>query len=284
MNDAEATNLLEINRPEDPKCQVITIDTFRQIRLTLDNYLSKRAWSTENAFSQFNSVMQGWIAETKNIYESTTYNSFIGTHETDTGLQTQTIAAVADQSDALTIAEYLANLLVKVKDISRDYNDYQFLRSYSEGDLQVVWNASFYNKIRKLDLPTIFNNEGLLSEFTQEVLPERYFGTPVAATTVPSDGGIYRSLKEQVAGGKHYFAGEAIPAGTTVEANSTYKEDNTIAFKVIHKQSVPYMSAFSTATSFFNPRSLTETHYLTFGHNTLQALSDKPFITVRFTE
>lgn len=208
----------------------------------------------------------------------------MGTHESDVGEQTQTITAVADQPDALTIAEYLANLLVKVKDISRDYNDYEFLRSYGEGDLQVIWNANFYNKIKKIDLPTIFNNEGLLSEFTQEVLPGRYFGTVVAATTVPSDSAVYRSLKEQVAGGKHYFAGDQIPAGTTVAANSIYKEDNTIAFKVTHKQSVPYMSAFSTATSFFNPRSLTETHYLTFGHNTLQALSDKPFITVRFTD
>ena len=43
-NDAEATNLLEIARPEAPKCQSIVLDKFRQISLTVDNYLSKRAW------------------------------------------------------------------------------------------------------------------------------------------------------------------------------------------------------------------------------------------------
>lgn len=40
-NDAEATNLLAINRPEAPKCQAIELDEFRQISLTIDDYLSK---------------------------------------------------------------------------------------------------------------------------------------------------------------------------------------------------------------------------------------------------
>ena len=41
------------------------------------------------------------------------------------------------------------------------------------------------------------------------------------------------------------------------------------------------MSAFETGTTFFNPRSLTENHYLTFGHNTLKYLKNYPFITVK---
>lgn len=58
-NDAEAANLLALHRPEAPECQKITLDVFRQISLTVDNYLTKRAWSTEGAFSSFNSIMQG---------------------------------------------------------------------------------------------------------------------------------------------------------------------------------------------------------------------------------
>ena len=58
-NDAEAANLLDIARPEAPKCQAIVLDTFRQISLTVDNYLSKRAWADEGSFSSFNSVMLG---------------------------------------------------------------------------------------------------------------------------------------------------------------------------------------------------------------------------------
>ena len=41
--DSEATNLLSLDRPADPKVQDITLNVFRQIRLTVDNYLSKRA-------------------------------------------------------------------------------------------------------------------------------------------------------------------------------------------------------------------------------------------------
>ena len=52
-NDAEAVNLLQLHRPEDPKCQALTIDKFRPISLTVDNYLSKRAWGDETAFSSF---------------------------------------------------------------------------------------------------------------------------------------------------------------------------------------------------------------------------------------
>ena len=90
-NDAEAENLLALDRPEDPQCQAITLDVFRQIRLTIDNYLTKRAWSTENAFNEFNSVMLGWIRDTKKVYDSTTYNTFIGTYETTEGKQEQTV-------------------------------------------------------------------------------------------------------------------------------------------------------------------------------------------------
>ena len=68
-NDAEAANLLALYRPEAPECQAITLDVFRQICLTVDNYLSKRAWGTEGAFSEFNSVMLGWIRDTKRIYK-----------------------------------------------------------------------------------------------------------------------------------------------------------------------------------------------------------------------
>ena len=42
-NDAEASNLLTLYRPKAPSCQAIELDTFRQICLTVDNYLTKRA-------------------------------------------------------------------------------------------------------------------------------------------------------------------------------------------------------------------------------------------------
>ena len=290
MDDAEAGNLLALDRPEDPKVQAVFIDQFRQIRVTVDNYLSKRAWGTEGAFSSFNSVILGWIRETKRIYDATLYNAFVGTSKADHGKQNMTITAVAGQNDALTMAEALATLLVDLKDVSRDYNDYGYLRSYDESDLVVVWNAKVYNTLKKIDMPVIFHKEGLLNEFDQEVLPAKYFGTKVGDThvqmTIPADGiQTYRTLVEVDLGdGIHLFPGEEIPEGCKVYEDETYMENATIAFKVMHKRSVPYMSAFEVGTSFFNPRSLTENHYLTFGHNTLTYLKNYPFITATFND
>jgi hypothetical protein len=43
----------------------------------------------------------------------------------------------------------------------------------------------------------------------------------------------------------------------------------------------PFMSAFQVGTSFFNPRSLTDTEFLTFGHNTLEVILDSAYVTVK---
>ena len=313
--DAEAENLLALDRPEDPQCQAITMNIFRQIRLTVDNYLTKRAWSTENAFNSFNSVMLGWIRDTKRVYDSTTYNAYVGTYETEKGKQevTITLPTVANDKEAenrlqaQTIATKLADVLVDLEDVSRDYNDYENLRSYSSDDFRYVWNASFVNKINKLDLPTIFHKD-FIDKFAQYTLPARYFGKigkVDSSKAQVSDGATYRSLIEQdvtlaealTYKGKslpigtkfHLFAGDIIPnkiqVATTTEVKVPfYVEDNTIVLKIVHKDAVPYMSGFEAGTSFFNPRSLTENHYLTFGHNTLEALHDKPFITFRAKE
>lgn len=284
LNDEEADNLLELHRPEPPKVQAITLDKFRQIRLTVDNYLTKRAWSDKGAFTSFNSVMMGWMRDTKRIFDATTYNTFIGTNETEIGKQTMSITPVSGQNDALTMAEALADLLVSLKDISYDYNDYGYLRSYDESDFIVVWNAKHYNTLKKVDMPVIFHKDGLLNEFKQEVLPARYFGTiPEEPMNGQADGSV-RSLIEQTIGSNHYFPGDSIKVGDAPEVGTFYKEDDTIAFKVMYKGSVPFMSAFEVGTSFYNPRSLTENHYLTWGYNTLQHLKNYPFITARFSE
>ena len=293
-NDAEAANLLNLYRPEAPEVQSIVLDVFRQICLTVDNYLSKRAWGTEGAFSSFNSIMLGWIRDTKRVYDSTLYNTFIGTAQSTEGLQSQTITLSTETVDGASdveslariqagqIAEAMANLLVNLEDVSRDYNDYGNLRSYNADDLVFVWNSAIVNKIEKRDLPTIFHKEGLMDKFAQYTLPARYFGNVnTAGGTTAASNTTIRSLIETDYGDKHVFPGDLLPASTAYTANTTYTVDPTIAFKVMHKRSVPYMSAFEVGTSFFNPKSLTETHYLTFGHNTLEYLKNYPFITVK---
>lgn len=276
-NDAEATNLLALHRPPAPECQEIVLDQFRQICLTVDNYLTKRAWMAEGAFSSFNGVMLGWMKETKRIYDGTLYNVFIGTTKSAKAAQNITVTAGAD---AQQIAETLANLIVAMGDYSRDFNDYGFLRSYTEGEIKVIWNSKYVNKIKKIDLPTIFHKEGLMDKFEEEILPARYFGkVNDAQVATSSNTGQYRSVVEKDYGSTHVFPGDAIPAGFVIAKGEGYLVDEKVICKVLVKLP-PYMSAFEVGTSFFNPKSLTENHYLTFGYNTLEYLKNYPFITV----
>lgn len=293
--DSEALNLLQLHRPKDPKVQSIELNVFRQISLTVDDYLSKRAWGDEYAFSQFNSVMLGWIRETKKVYDSTTMNTYIGTTQTNVGKQTQELALPTDSDaesqarlQAQFIAYTLSNILVDVRDITRDYNDNKFLRSFSPKNLIVVWNSIWKNKITKLDLPTIFHKDELFDKVDEYTLPSRYFGkVNTAGGTVGATNTTIRSLYEMdytVSGVvTHVFPGDLLPANAVYEANNTYTEDASIICKIIHDRGIPYMSAFEVATSFFNAKSLTENRYLTFGHNTLEYLENFPFITLRAT-
>ena len=304
--DEEAANLLKLHRPEAPECQAITIDKFRMIPITVDQYLSKRAFSTEGAFSAFNSQMLGWMRDTKKVYDATLFNSFVGTNQTLEGEQVKTIALPAEPDGvddynteacnrlkAQAIATEFANLLVDLEDVSRSYNDYGNLRSFNANDLVYVWNAEVVNEIRKLDMPTIFHKDGLIDKFAQHTLPARYFGNvnATAGTTGATNLTVrsliekdYNTVEPSQAGydaKKHVFPGDLLPANTAYEAYETYGEDKTIACKVYHKSSIPFMTAFETGTEFFNPRSLTQTHYLIWGYNTLEHLKNYPFITVK---
>jgi len=317
--DLEASNLLGLDRPKDPEVQSITLDVFRQIRLTIDNYLTKRGFSTEGAFGDFNSVMLSWIRDTKKVYDGTLYNTFIGTDETSVGKQQKTITINAGgNSTGENIARDMADLFTDMGDYTTDYNDYGHLRSYSEDQIKVVWNAKYVNAVKKIDLPSIFHDEALQSTFVGDVLPQKYFGIPLTATNIstysastPTTGkpinsgtgaytpgtnnanGTVRAVYEAsvTVGGTayHVFPGQEIPAGATVKADgdfelgTVYIEDATIICKVLVKLP-PIMSAFESGTVFFNPRSLTENHYLTWGHNTLAHLKNYPMITIRAVE
>ena len=314
LKDSEASNLLSLDRPADPKVQAIVLDKFRQIRLTVDNYLTKRAWADEGAFSSFNGVMLAQMRETKKIYDGTNFNVYIGTHEASSANIHSKSVTLSGTNDGQTIAQAIADLLVEMGDYSRDFNDYKYMRSYSSEDVKVVWNSKFVNKIRKVDTPTIFHREGLVDKLDEDVIPAKYFGveittdnystysdsTPAAGKPIDSDTGAYvpgsnhangclRSAVEQdvIVGGTttHLFPGEELPANAVVYASSEVKipcyiEDAKVICKVLVKLP-PYMSAFEVATSFFNPRSLTENHYLTFGHNTINYLKNYPFITIK---
>lgn len=296
QGDAEAANLLDVNRNTSEITQEVRLDKFRQINLTTDQYLSKRAWADATAFGQFNSALLQNIQDTRRVFDSRYFNTFIGTNETDIGLQSLEITLQAEgeaetpeqtearnRIDAQTIAMFMANLMVDVEDTTRSYNDYQYLRSYNSNNLIAVWNSEYVNKITRLDTPTIYNrNSALADKFGEYTLPARYFGKVLTSSgTTTSTNLTIRTLVERKINEVTYFPGDLLPASTSYEANEAYEQDDTIAFKIMDKRSVPYMTGFSTSTEFFNPRALNENHYLTWGYNKLAHLHNLPFITVR---
>jgi hypothetical protein len=234
--------------------------------------------------------MTGWLRDTKRIYDSTIYNAFVGTIESKERKQRQNIEAITTTGNkeadnrlyAQTIAQFIANLIDELEDVNTDFNDYGHTRSYNLGDLVFVWNSEAINEITKLDLPTMFHKDGLIDKFNENKLPAKYFGMPIAGEAEGVKNGSVRSLIEQTIGDVHVFAGQPIPEGITAPAGTAYKVDPSIIVKIFHRDSIPYMSAFETQTSFVNPRSLTETMFLTFGHNSLTYLRNYPMITVRY--
>lgn len=316
-HDSEAANLLSTKRPAAPECQALVIDNFRMVWVSTDEYLSKRAWSTEGAFADFTSVIIDMISQAKKIHEGTLYNTFIGNDESSTGAQQQVVHLESASSgdplyglngiekakmEAMLIAEHLADLLVEMGDYSKEFNDYQFLRSYANENVKVIWNSAFINKIRKVDLPTIFHKEGLVDKFEEEVLPERYFGRAIAASdkgsgkVINASGeydntkGTIRSKVERtvtVSGTDyHVLPGEELPNGCTVKSSGDFEEseayipDATIICKVLVKLP-PMLTAFETSTSFYNPRGLMTNRYLIWGYSTLEHLKNYPMITIR---
>lgn len=309
--DAEATKLLELNRPENPQVQSITLDVFKQIRLSLDAYLTKRAWMNEGVFSSFNSQMLSWMGDTKKIYDRSLNKVARGTIETAEGSQEVevTLPTVAGDKEAenrlqaQTIATKVANIFTALNDEGRDYNDYGNMRSYEKGDFDIIWNADYANKITNIDLPTIYHKDGLFN--FDKTLPAKYFGkigTVDSSKAQTADGLTIRMLKPgfvtlaenttikgkvKKAGDQIFlFAGDIIPAKVSIATTTAivvpfYKEDANIICKIVHKQDLPYMSAFEAQTNFFNPRALVETRFTTFGHNELVHLHNYPLITLR---
>ena len=285
QDSEEALNLLKTFRPAAPKTQAITLDVFRQVAVTKDEYLSKQAFGTEGAFTQYQSILDSRLNKTKEVYDNTTYNAFFGTvagvKEKEVEISSITATGVEKtRLSAEMIAQKVADLIADMKDYGYEYTKNGFLRAFGDEDIHVVWNTAYINEIRKVSLPNIYHKDGLIDKFGEDQLPSRFFGSVVTGKVeAASNKGTYRSLIEQVIGGKHYFAGEKIDANVEIPAGTSYLENPNIICKVYTKLP-PYMSAFNVGTSFFNASNLSTNMYQTWGHNTLEALDSEAIVTV----
>lgn len=254
--------------------------------------------TSEGGFNQLQSILEGWIGKTKDCYEAKMFNAFIGTNPSEAGAQTVDIPKmtnedpeVANRLQAQEIGRTLANLYVKLADANRDFNKLGNYYSFDKSEMVVVWNSEHVNKILNIDKPTIFNSIPALDGAFKYQLPAHFFGDVMKTSgTTSSDNKTIRSLIEKdyntVARNKtgynkrlHVFPGDLLPNNTAYEANEAYEVNADKVFVMYHKSSIPFISAFSTGSNFYNAKSLTTNHYMTWGYSELTTLDGYPFIT-----
>lgn len=286
--DETDTNVLARHLPAEPYCQKITIDEYRQCAITLDSYLSKQAWSSEGAFSQFHGVMLGQLESTKKIEETGIVNVFVGTTESAV-IPTIELSESAVPSIGQGLAELVANVEVELKDLNR-LNDLKYARSYSPADMRIVINSKYANQIKNIDLPAIYHSEFFDSVMSKaKILPARYFGTinTVAKETADASTRACEECDVTVSAVvTHCYPGDSIPVGASLVTGGaitipTYQEDSDIVAKVMSVDSVKMLSAFTVSTSFFNAKNLSENTYLTWGRSAPAYLLDRPFLTIK---
>ena len=291
--DPDDTNVLEPGEKVVPKQQAMKVDKVRQISLYIPtDFLTKQAFMNPSYYDTFQTIVEKQVGETRRVYDQRLVDTYMGTTETDKGLQKQTVtlatvdgdAEATNRLQATAIAEKIANIYVDLKDSTRDYNDLGYLVSTPKSKTFILWNSAFYNKILKVDLPTIFNKEGLLSD--GEVLPSRYFGkVNTSGGTVAASNNTIRSLIETDytvnTNVTHVFPGDLLPSGAVYTANTTYTVDGDIICKIISNDAVKYLSAIETESEFWNPKNRSINRYLTFMYGDPDRLAVRPFVTLR---
>lgn len=275
-------NLLTVHRPPTPKEEALTIDTYRQIPVTVDDYLTKQAFLNEGSFSSFNGVILAWLQTTKEVYEHTTYTANILTSAEANAKSLGTVSLIAPAGisgrdliiwRAQELYRQIEDYMKELNEPSRSYNDHAFLRNYKLEDFDIIVPLGVLSNVRKMDVPFLFNPDD------KPVFKEihwKYFGTIIDADgNTLADNTNVRALVEKDYGATHCFPGDLLPNSTAYLANEVYTAtytsrpsiDQDVTILMIHKQDYPIMSAFSVGTSFFNARRLDMNHYLTFGHN-----------------
>lgn len=155
QDSEDAINVLALNRPGAPKTQKLTINVFKQVRLTKDAYLSKQAFGTEGAFVSYQSVLESRLNKSKETYLNKTYNTFIGTvkgtNAAGTEVKLDINTKAGDNSAGENIAYAMANLVDEMKDYSTAFTKNGFERAFGDEDIKIIWNNKYVNAVKKID-------------------------------------------------------------------------------------------------------------------------------------
>ena len=302
--DAEAANLLAINRNQTQKVERYTIDQWRQTDVTNDAYISKRAFLDEGTFALFNGYIVGTLAKAMDAFENGMVKSSLGTFSAIPASMNISITLPAidgteatERVRAATIKKAILDLKARLKDNSRDFNGYGFYASYDWNDFTAVWSSEYLNEINALALATTFNPEYIKEATDGRIWTPKWFGNvnTSSGTTASSNTTVYSLIEQnsdgstnfpltatQLAGGVYrIFPGDLLPDSFAYGANESYTVDAKVICKIFAPEYVYYMTGYQQGESFYNPRSATTNHYLRKGFSPVYVSKFRPFITIK---
>lgn len=282
-------NLLTHMDPPAPKEDYVVIDTYRQIPVTISEYLVKQAWTEEGAFSQFNSLILGWMGKTRAVYEHTKFTADIyqaglaGATSIGTIAIPAASAGTTEDGKVVSVTELdiklryqvfarkLRTILKGLNEPSRLYNNNGFLKNINPSELQLIL---------PLGIKDEFEQFGVELPMEVKEVDWKYPGV-LLATAGTSNGTVRSAVETQIVDANgddvaYVFSGDLIPSGGVYKANEAYTPTFTAApslltsdltFLILHKSDFPIPSAFSVNTSFFNAKDLVISHYMTWGYS-----------------
>ena len=201
--DKNDTNVLATENKGMYVQQYLTIDSFRQIGLTVDQFLTKRAWMDAGKYDEFRTVSLKQISDTKQVYEDTLVDTFVGVHVSvapaaniNITMPTDTDAEKQNRLRAMEVFKTIGDTFNSLADYNRSFNENKYLKRFSEGDCILVFSDKYANEFRYVDTPTVFHKEDLLAK--GKILNRKYFGSPIEDSVTTADGNTHRAVENML--------------------------------------------------------------------------------------
>lgn len=299
--DAEAVNLLSINRNRTQKVERFVINKWRQTDVTNDAYISKRAFWDEGTFAIFNGYIVGTLSKAMDAFESGSVKSSVGCYTSPIAkCNIKVKLPVADGTEATQriraslIKKAILDLKADMKDNQRGYNGYGHYASYNFDEFTPIFSTQYMNEINALTLYSVFNPDYIKQAGGERNWTPKWFGdyiedagtadgkTIYSAVECNSDGTTNfpitpQQLKDEV---YRIFPADLLPDGFEYGEGEAYKANPKIIGKVFAPDYVYYMTGYEQGEAFYNPRSATTNHYLRKGFSDIQVSKFRPFITL----
>ena len=305
LRDAEASKLLAVNRNETQKIEKYVIDQWRMTDITVDAYISRRAFLDEGTFAMFNGYLIGTLSKNFDAYETGSVKSSLGTYTSP--IEACTIEVTMPAADgteaterirAAKIKKALLDLEADMKDNQRKYNGYGFYASYNMKDFSTIWSSKYVNEINALAMYSTFNPEFIKAATEGMIWTPKWFGnvytsgnttnalnntTSYSLIEQNSDGtdNLVLTAEQKAANVYRIFPGDLLPNGFTYEAYEAYRKDDSVICKIIAPEYIGYMTGYQQGEAFHNPRSSTDNHYLRKGFSPIKISLFRPYITLK---